>query len=82
VAGCCNTVNNRDEVVGFSIDGLGMHPFLWHDGVMVDLNTLIPADSPLYLLGASSINDAGEIAGQGCVLPDCSVLHAFRATPK
>jgi probable HAF family extracellular repeat protein len=82
VAGCCDTVNNRDEVVGFSIDELGMHPFLWHDGMMVDLNTLIPADSPLYLLSAFSINDAGEIVGQGCVLPECSVLHAFRATPK
>ena len=82
VAGCCETVNNRDEVVGFSIDELGMHPFLWREGVMVDLNTLIPANSPLHLLGAFSINDAGEITGQGCVLPECTVLHAFRATPR
>jgi probable HAF family extracellular repeat protein len=82
VAGCCNTVNNQDEVAGFSIDETGMRAFLWRDGAMVDLNTLVPADSPLYLLAAYSINDAGEITGQGCVLPDCSVMHAFRATPK
>jgi probable HAF family extracellular repeat protein len=82
VAGCCRTVNNRDEVVGFSIDANGMTAFLWKDKMIWDLNSLIPADSPLHLLGAFSINDAGEIAGQGCVLPDCTVLHAFRATPK
>ena len=82
IAGCCDTVNNQDEVVGFSIDELGITPFLWHDGAIVDLNSLMPANSPLYLLSASSINEAGEITGQACVLPDCSVLHAFRATPK
>jgi probable HAF family extracellular repeat protein len=82
IAGCCNTVNNQDEVTGFSIDESGMRAFLWRDGAIVDLNTLVPADSRLYLLAAYSINDAGEITGQGCVLPDCSILHAFRATPK
>ena len=82
IAGCCRTVNNRGEVVGFSIDANGMTPFLWKDGKMQDLNTLIPANSPLHLLGAYSINDAGEIAGQACVMPSCTELHAFRATPK
>jgi hypothetical protein len=48
----------------------------------MDLNTLIPANSTLHLLTASSINDAGEIAGQGCVMPACTEFHAFRATPK
>lgn len=48
---------------------------------MMDLNTLIPENSPLHLLAAYSINDAGEIVGQACVLPDCTELHAFRATP-
>ena len=82
IAGCCRTVNNKDDVVGFSIDQNGSTAFLWHDGVIMDLNTLIPANSPLYLLAAYSIDDAGEIAGQGCVLPACTVLHAFRATLK
>ena len=82
IAGCCRTVNNRGEVVGFSIDANGITAFLWKDGKIKDLNTLIPADSPLHLLGAYSINDIGEIAGQGCVMPACTELHGFRATPK
>ena len=82
VAGCCRTVNDRDEVVGFSIDPNGMTAFLWKDGKMMDLNTLIPANSPLHLLAASSINDDGEIAGQACVMPACTVMHAFRLSLK
>jgi probable HAF family extracellular repeat protein len=82
VAGCCRTVNNLDEVVGFSIDPNGSTAFLWRDGKIKDLNTLIPANSPLHLLGAYSINDEGEIAGQACVLPACTEMHAYRLTPK
>ena len=82
IAPCCNSLNNRSEVVGFSIDGNGPTAFLWKDKVIRDLNTLVPADSPLHLLFAESINDAGDITGQGCVMPACTELHAFRATPK
>jgi probable HAF family extracellular repeat protein len=82
VAGCCRTVNNLDEVVGFSVDPNGMTAFRWKDGHMKDLNTLIPANSPLHLLGAYSINDEGEIAGQACVMPACSEMHAYRLSPK
>jgi probable HAF family extracellular repeat protein len=82
VAGCCRTVNNLDEVVGFSIDPSGMTAFRWKDGHISDLNTLIPANSPLHLLSANSLNDEGEIAGQACVLPACTEMHAYRLTPK
>jgi probable HAF family extracellular repeat protein len=82
IAPCCNSLNNRSEVVGFSIDGNGPTAFLWKDKVIRDLNTLVPADSPLHLLFAESINDAGDITGQGCVMPACTEFHAFRATPK
>jgi hypothetical protein len=37
----------------------------WQNGVMTDLNTLIPAASPLFLLFATAINSHGEIAGFG-----------------
>jgi hypothetical protein len=47
---------------------------------MTDLNTLIPADSPLYLVVAFEINDAGEIAGLG--MTGTGQLHAFLATPQ
>jgi probable HAF family extracellular repeat protein len=45
---------------------------------MTDLNTLIPAGSPWYLLQALSINDAGEIAGYGTINGE---THAFLAKP-
>ena len=80
VAPCCHTINDKGQVAGFSIDAVGnMRAFLWRNGVMSDLNALVP-DSPLYLLAASSINDAGEIAGYG-VNSDGDV-HAFLATPR
>jgi probable HAF family extracellular repeat protein len=82
IAGCCNTINNRSQVVGFSIDTNGSTAFLWQDNVIRDLNTLIPTDSRLHLLAANSINDEGEITGQGCIMPACTELHAYRATPK
>ena len=69
VAGCCQTINNRGEVVGFSFPGPlgGGRAIVWVDKVPVDLNTLIPAGSPWYLQFASSINDAGEIVGWGTI---------------
>ena len=81
IAGCCNTINNRSQIVGFSINGTGSTAFLWQDDVIRDLNTLT-VDSPLHLLAAYSINDAGEIVGQGCTMPACVEFHAYRATPK
>jgi probable HAF family extracellular repeat protein len=53
--------------------------FLWKDGRMTDLNELVPANSPLHLLTAFGINDAGEIAGFG--VTGSGDLHAFLATP-
>jgi probable HAF family extracellular repeat protein len=82
IAGCCHTINNRNEVVGFSINGTGSTAFVWKDGVITDLNTLIPAGSPLHLLNAEALNDEGEIVGQACVLPACTEFHAYRARPR
>lgn len=78
VAPCCNTINNRGEVVGFAIDATGPRALVWQNNVPVDLNTLIPVGSPWYLQNACSINDAGEIAGQGLINGE---VHAFLATP-
>jgi probable HAF family extracellular repeat protein len=63
-------INNRGQVVGFSqaIDDpndLTPVAWLWQNGTMIDLNTVIPAGSPLFLMEAVSINDRGEIAGFG-----------------
>jgi probable HAF family extracellular repeat protein len=78
-------LNNQGEVVGANFTAPGLangnpRAYLWRDGVMHDLNALIPPDSPLYLLIAFWINDAGQIAGFG-VQTSTGDIHAFLATP-
>jgi probable HAF family extracellular repeat protein len=77
-------INEGGEVVGASIGTGGplvtVRAFLWQNGVMSDLNALVQKDSPLYLLTAFAINDAGVIAGFG-VNPSTGDIHAFLATP-
>jgi probable HAF family extracellular repeat protein len=76
---CCNTINDSGEVVGFSFDATGnVTAFVWRDHTMADLNTLIPKDSGWQLLFAQSLNDAGEIVGQGLIGGES---HAFLAVP-
>jgi probable HAF family extracellular repeat protein len=71
-------INANSQVVGDSyscvvVDGDQFHhPFLWENGSIVDLNELIPADSPLELVvvgplsfSVQPLNDRGEIAGVG-----------------
>jgi len=41
------------------------HAALWTNGQVVDLNTLIPANSGWQLTIAIAINDRGQIIGQG-----------------
>ena len=77
-------MNDRGEVVGASVDGSpatgNKRAFLWQNGAMHDLNTLIVGDSPfLHLLVAFGINDVGQIVGFG--LTKTFDVHAFLATP-
>jgi probable HAF family extracellular repeat protein len=62
-------INSQGQVVGgtFSSCEGGTHSraFLWEHGQMTDLNSVVPADSPLQLVEAEAINDRGEIAGNG-----------------
>jgi probable HAF family extracellular repeat protein len=61
-------INNQSQIVSQSINVNGnSRAFLWQNGVMTDLNALIPANSNLTLVYADDINDAGEIVGQACV---------------
>ncbi len=60
-------INSAGQVVGL-IEGYGdlaRVAFLWQNGEMIDLNALIPADSGWVLLGATAVNDAGQIVGFG-----------------
>jgi probable HAF family extracellular repeat protein len=81
-------INKSSQVVGLSAtESAGIYQaFLWENGgPMVDLNTLIPPNSSLYLNLAFAINNRGEIAGIGtphkCFggFPLCG--HAFLLIP-
>ena len=59
------------------------HGFIWQDGVITDLNTLLPADSNLFITMANKINERGQISGMATVLrgPHAGDVHAILATP-
>jgi probable HAF family extracellular repeat protein len=76
-------INSHGQIVGGTFDcntAAFLHAFLWENpGPMVDLNTLVAPGSGLALTFATSINDRGEIAGQG-VTPS-GENHAFLLSP-
>ena len=69
-----SNINSKGQAVGTSFPETGSRAFIWQDGVMTDLNTLIPAGSNFYLAEAWGINERGQIAGFG-LLPNvtCTV---------
>lgn len=72
-------INNAGQVVGTACAvSKQMHAFVYKDGVMQDLNYLIPAASGWVLIEARSINDSGQIVGFGIVNGQ---EHAFLLTP-
>ena len=63
-------VNDNNQVVGDSTPNDCQNyntsrGFLWENGSIADLNTLIPPNSPLYIIYAYTINQRGEIAVNG-----------------
>jgi probable HAF family extracellular repeat protein len=75
-------INDDGDVVGISLDAnFNPRAFLRRNGVMTDLNTLIPAGSPLFLIQACSINTRGELIGLA-VETSTGQLHGFLAIPK
>ncbi len=65
--GSATDINDAHQVVGLSMtqDVSTWHAFIWEEGVMRDLNDLIPADLGWELVSASAINDAGQIVATG-----------------
>jgi probable HAF family extracellular repeat protein len=66
IAGVATSINARGQVVGYSNDATGnFHPWIWVDGVLSNLNSLIAPGAqltgPIQL--AFDINDRGEIIG-------------------
>jgi probable HAF family extracellular repeat protein len=78
-------INNRGQVVGNNFDSSfnWSRGFIWQDGAMTDLNTLISADSNLFIISASNINERGQISGMATVLsgPHAGDIHAYLLTP-
>jgi probable HAF family extracellular repeat protein len=73
-------INYRDEVVGVSTDlNLQVVATIWKHGVATDLNTLIPANSPLVLLSGCWINSKGEIVG--LALDSTGAYHGYELIP-
>jgi len=67
-------INDQDQVVGSSwlvsvntslYDPAQYHAFLWEDGLINDLNDMIPDDSDWILTSATAINENGDIVGTG-----------------
>jgi probable HAF family extracellular repeat protein len=76
-------INNKGQAVGISCDETSSNcsAFIWQKGVMTNLNDVIPADSPLFLIKATAINERGQIAGFG-LQTSTGELHAYLATPR
>ena len=60
-------VNNSQQIVGNStlVDNSTQHAFLWEDGEIIDLNSLIAPESGWELTSALEINNNGDIIGIG-----------------
>jgi probable HAF family extracellular repeat protein len=79
-------LNDQGAVVGGSCDvNFNCRAFLWENGVMTDLNSLVaPGSTPLYLVFGNDINSRGEIATYaclGCLPPGIPEFHAALAIP-
>jgi probable HAF family extracellular repeat protein len=74
-------INERSEVVGTSCPAVGpCSAFLWREGVMVDMNTLVVPGHSDHLENAQDINDSGRITGRALNLVT-GERSAFLATP-
>ncbi|HEY3777123.1 MAG TPA: hypothetical protein VGL35_03620 [Rhizomicrobium sp.] len=72
-------INDSDQVVGVSYPS--SRAFLWQNGTMTDLNSLIPPNSPYTLIDAQDIDNAGVITGEAQDVSN-GAIYAFIATPK
>jgi probable HAF family extracellular repeat protein len=83
-------INDSGQIVGYSWPTNSDHPhaFLYWNGMMLDLNALIPGGTGWELLEAYGINNAGQIVGEGlwngeshAFLLNPAVIHAAFTLP-
>jgi uncharacterized repeat protein (TIGR02543 family) len=73
------SINNSGQAVGEYLTSPAVwHPVIFSNGTMTDLNSLVNATSGWTLYHANSINDAGQIVGDGYINGQ---QHAFLLTP-
>lgn len=59
-------INNAGQIVGYGLTAdWNQRAFLWQNGSLLDLNTLLPPNSGWVLQDAVFINDSGQIVGSG-----------------
>jgi probable HAF family extracellular repeat protein len=79
-------INSKGQILGesYPCDFSRIRPFLWEDGLMFDLQTLVPADLHFRVAQALSLNDRGVIGGNGAP-KGCDVYqlcgHAYLLIP-
>jgi probable HAF family extracellular repeat protein len=68
-------INNLGQVVGSAgLDG-DSHAFMYENGQMIDLNTLIDPASGWTITGAEAINDVQQIAANACRAGVCQAVR-------
>jgi len=70
-------INNENQVVGVSYPS--SHAFIWQNGTLTDLNTLVAPNTQYLLIDAQEISDNGVITGEA--LDTTGAIVAFEATP-
>ena len=75
-------INNHGLIVGQALNGPNgsSHAFIYQDGIMTDLNSLMIGHNSLTLLYANDVDDSGVIVG-GALNAKTSVTSAFVAVP-
>jgi len=75
-------INNHGLIVGqaLNLSTGASHAFIYRDGYMTDLNSLMIGHKSLTLLYANDVNDEGVIAG-GAIDATTGVVSAFVAVP-
>jgi probable HAF family extracellular repeat protein len=73
-------INDRGQVVGISIGASATRAFIWQNGKMTNLQTLMPPGYANLLESAQAINDQGQITGY-MANPTTGQQLTFLATP-
>jgi hypothetical protein len=82
-------INDLDEIVGYYLPGAPVGviadpgpptAFIYHDGIIRNLNDYLPPNSGWTLVSAAAINNCGDIVGQGIFAgaPQAFLLRRIR----